>query len=41
MFYIIIILCLVTYMLFNVIVTFRKNVFAHKYLIHGATLEVI
>jgi len=40
-FYMIIILCLVTYILFNIIVTFRKNVFAYKYLVHGATLEVI
>jgi cytochrome c oxidase subunit 2 len=40
-FYMIIVLCLVTYILFNIIVTFRKNVFAYKYLVHGATLEVI
>uniref|UniRef100_A0A060RCP3 Cytochrome c oxidase subunit 2 n=1 Tax=Blastobotrys adeninivorans TaxID=409370 RepID=A0A060RCP3_BLAAD len=41
MFYMVIVLCLVTYILFSIITTFKNNVFSYKYLVHGATLEVI
>lgn len=41
MWYMLIVLCLVTYILFSILSTFRKNPIAYKYLTHGTTLEVI
>lgn len=41
MFYVILILCLVTYLLFTIIRVFNNKPFTHKYLLHGTTLEVI
>lgn len=41
MFYMIIILCLVTYLLFSIITGAGRHVFSYKYLVHGATLEVV
>lgn len=41
MFYLSLILGLVSYILYVVIVDFRKNKFAYKYLRHGQTLEII
>lgn len=41
MFYMVIVLTLVTYMLYSIIVTFAKNPISYKYMIHGTTIEVI
>lgn len=41
MFYMIIVLTLVTYVLYSIITTFGKNPISYKYMIHGTTLEVI
>jgi cytochrome c oxidase subunit 2 len=41
MFYMIIVLCLVTYILYSIITTFGRNPISYKYMVHGTTLEVI
>jgi cytochrome c oxidase subunit 2 len=41
MFYMIIVLALVTYILFSIIRIFNNKPFSHKYLLHGTTIEVI
>lgn len=41
MYYMVIILCLVTYILVSLIRVFKNNPFSYKYLVHGTTLEVI
>lgn len=41
MFYLIIIICLVSYLLVTIIRVFKDNRFSYKYLIHGSALEFI
>ncbi len=41
MFYMIIVLTLVTYILYSIVTTFSKNPISYKYMIHGTTLEVV
>jgi len=41
MYYMVIVLCLVTYILVSLIRVFKNNPFSYKYLVHGTTLEVI
>lgn len=41
MFYMIIVLCLVTYLMFSIVRVFGNTPITHKYMTHGTTLEVI
>jgi cytochrome c oxidase subunit 2 len=41
MYYMVIVLCLVTYILVSLVRVFKNNPFSYKYLVHGTTLEVI
>lgn len=41
LFYIIIVVSLVTYLLFSIIRIFTNKPFTHKYLLHGSTLEIV
>nr|YP_008474891.1 cytochrome c oxidase subunit 2 [Diddensiella santjacobensis]AGS44133.1 cytochrome c oxidase subunit 2 [Diddensiella santjacobensis] len=41
MYYMVIVLCLVTYILLSIIRIYKNSIFTYKYLVHGTALEVI